>query len=116
LRIERHLAAKTATNFAVLFYKSSLLWMDESYLGVVLFSLLFSGKRYCHQVEMISAIKLETCLWFAAGCAGYYFAYVHFLTWVGKYGNFCSDSSWNCFGVIFLGIGGCYFSCVYSCF
>ncbi len=56
--------------------------------------------------------RMEKGLWFAAGCAGYYFAYVHFLTCVGKYCNFCSDSSWICFGVIFLGIGGCYFLCV----
>ena len=38
LRIARHLAAKTGTNSAVLFYKSSLLQMDASYLGVVSFS------------------------------------------------------------------------------
>jgi hypothetical protein len=50
--------------------------------GVII--LVLSGKRYCHQIEMISVIKMEKGRWSAAGRAGrYHFAYVHFfnLSW-----------------------------------
>jgi hypothetical protein len=37
---------------------SSLLWVDESHLGVTLLSLIFSIICYIHQIVMISVIKL----------------------------------------------------------
>ncbi len=39
-------------------YMSSLLWVDDSHLGVTLLSLLFSIICYFHQIVMISVIKL----------------------------------------------------------
>jgi hypothetical protein len=37
---------------------SSLLWVDDSYFEVTLFSLLFSVICHFHQIVMISVIKL----------------------------------------------------------
>jgi hypothetical protein len=39
-------------------YMSSLLWVDDSHLGVTLLSLLFSIICYFHQIVMISVLKL----------------------------------------------------------
>ena len=36
--------------------------------GVII--LVLSGKRYFHQIEMISVIKMEKGRWSAVGCAG----------------------------------------------
>jgi hypothetical protein len=58
--IARHLAAKTETNCAAFVDRSSLLYV--SHIVERCYFLVFPGKRYCHQVEMISVIKLETCL------------------------------------------------------
>ena len=38
---------------------SSLLWVDDSHLGVTLLPLLFSVICYFHQIVMISVIKLR---------------------------------------------------------
>ena len=55
------------------------------FLFVTIFSVfVLSGKRYFHQIEMISVIKMEKGRWSAAGRAGcYHFAYVLFfnLSW-----------------------------------
>jgi hypothetical protein len=56
--IARHLAAKFGTRLAAFLYRSSLLWVDDSHLGVTLLSLLFSVICYFHQIVMISVIKL----------------------------------------------------------
>jgi hypothetical protein len=42
---------------------------------------------------MFSVVKLKKSFWSAAGCAGYYFAFMHFLTRVGKYN--CSARDWD---------------------
>ncbi len=58
LHIERHLAANFGTNFAIfdwiglLCYRWFLSWSDVIILDL-------SGNRYCHQIEMISVIKME---------------------------------------------------------
>ncbi len=60
LHIERHLAAKFGTNFAtfdwigLLCYRWFVLWWC--------YILVLSGKRYCHQIEMISVIKMGNCV------------------------------------------------------
>ena len=46
---------------------------------------------------MFSVVKLKKSFWSAAGCAGYCFAFMHFLTQVGKYNNICSESFLNLF-------------------
>ncbi len=53
------------------------------------------GRRCFHHIEMFSVVKLKKSFWSAAGCAGYYFALMHFLTGVGEYNNICSESSLN---------------------
>jgi hypothetical protein len=59
---------------------------------------------------MFSVVKLKKSFWSAAGCAGYYFAFMHFLTRVGKYNNICPESFIEFVLVLsFSGIGGCYF-------
>jgi hypothetical protein len=56
---------------------------------------------------MISVVKLKKSFWSAAGCAGYCFAFMPFLTQVGKYNNICSESFFEFVSVLsFLGIGG----------
>ncbi len=69
------------------------------------------GRRCFHHIEMFSVVKLKKSFWFAAGCAGYYVAFMHFLTRVGKYNDICSESFSNSFQCCHfrVGIGGCCF-------
>ena len=56
---------------------------------------------------MLSVVKLKKSFWSAAGCAGYQFVFMQFLTRVGKYNNICSDFFSNFVPVLsFLGVGG----------
>ncbi len=60
--------------------------MDDLYCILELFIILvLSGKRYFHQIEMISVIKMEKGRWAAVGvCWCYYFAFVHFFNLIRK--------------------------------
>ncbi len=64
------------------------------------------GIRYFHHIEMFSVVKLKKSFWSAAGCAGYYFAFMHCLTWVGEYNNICSESSRIHSGIVIFGSRG----------
>ncbi len=56
---------------------------------------------------MFSVVKLKKSFWSAAGCAGYCFAFMHFLTHVGKYDNICSEFFFEFVSVLsFLNVGG----------
>ncbi len=50
------------------------------------------GKRCFHHIEMFSVVKLKKSFWFAAGCAGYCFAFMPFLTQVERYNNIWPES------------------------
>jgi hypothetical protein len=57
-------------------------------LGGVIIPIL-SGKRFVHQIEMISVIKNGKLHWAAAGCAGIVISRTCIsLTWFGKDGSF----------------------------
>ncbi len=58
---------------------------------------------------MFSVVKLKKSFWSAAGCAGYCFAFMHFLTQVGKYGRLWYGFSWSRISLV---IGRCYLPCV----
>ncbi len=59
---------------------------------------------------MFSVVKLKKSFWSAAGCAGYYVAFMHFITRVREYNNICSESFFEFVPVLsYSGIGGCYF-------
>jgi len=59
---------------------------------------------------MFSVVKLKKSFWSAAGCAGYYVAFMHSLSWVEKCTNICYESFFESAPMLFLlGIGGCYF-------
>ena len=82
-------------NYACIFTVEVFFAICESYCEVVL---SFMCDRRCfHHIEMFSVVKLKKSFWSAAGCAGYYFAFMHFLTRVGKYNNICSESFLNLF-------------------
>jgi hypothetical protein len=67
-----------------------------------------SGRRcFFSVIEMFSVVKLKKSFWSAAGCAGYCFACMHFLTHVGKYNNICSEFFFEFVSVLsFLDVGG----------
>ncbi len=60
------------------------------------------GRRCFHHIEMFSVVKLKKSFWFAAGCAGYCFAFMHFfLLKLGDIIIFVLNLFWICFDVIF---------------
>ena len=61
---------------------------------------------------MFSVVKLKKSFRSAAGCAGYCFALVPFLTQVGEYNNICSESFLNLFRCCLFGYRRVMLPCV----
>ncbi len=78
--------------------------------GVILCIFLLLDAVFLYYRDILSVAKLKNSFWSAAGCAGYYVAFSHSLTWVEKYINICHESCFESVLMLFLlGVGECYF-------